>query len=425
MAAWPAGAQAPLSLTLDDALRRGVETSHRLAAATAGSESAEAAVAVRHAASRPLITAQAGALRTSHIVPFVLELPGNQSQLIYPDITDNYRTRVDLEWPLYTGGRLGALERASRLDADAVQHDVAAAESDLRLEITRAYWAYVTAIESLRVVQESERRIQAHVQDLRLRLAAGVVPRSDVFSAEAQQSRQRMLRIRARTVRDVAAATLSRLVGLDPGTAVDPVSTLEPPSALDAALIDLLEQARKQRPERAALERRVNGASEQQRAAAAGARPTIAAEGGLEYGRPNQLFFPREEAWKVSWRAAVNVSWVVFDGGSTRAQTAGAAATVRAAEQRLADFDSALAVEIRQGLSELESGRAEIDAADDSVHSAAEARRVVEDRFRAGVATSTDVRDAQVALLQAELDRTHAIATARLAEAALFRALGR
>ena len=80
---------------------------------------------------------------------------------------------------------------------------------------------------------------------------------------------------------------------------------------------------------------------------------------------------------------------------------------------------------MRQRTSELESSRAAIDAAEDAVRAATEASRVVGDRFNAGVATSTDRLDAQVALLQAELDRTQAIANARLAEARLARALGR
>jgi len=41
------------------------------------------------------------------------------------------------------------------------------------------------------------------------------------------------------------------------------------------------------------------------------------------------------------------------------------------------------------------------------------------------VATSTDVLDAQVARLQAELDRARAVAGVRMAEARLERALGR
>ena len=64
-------------------------------------------------------------------------------------------------------------------------------------------------------------------------------------------------------------------------------------------------------------------------------------------------------------------------------------------------------------------------AATDGARSAAEARRVVAERFNVGVATTTEVLDAQVALLQAELDRTRALASIRLAEARLDRALGR
>ena len=101
------------------------------------------------------------------------------------------------------------------------------------------------------------------------------------------------------------------------------------------------------------------------------------------------------------------------------------AATKRAAEARVADFDATLAFEVHQRLSEIESSRAAIAAADDAVTSASEARRVVGDRFAVGVATSTDVLDTQVALLQAALDRTQAIANARLAAARLDRALGK
>jgi outer membrane protein TolC len=96
-----------------------------------------------------------------------------------------------------------------------------------------------------------------------------------------------------------------------------------------------------------------------------------------------------------------------------------------AARERLAEFDSVLAVEMRQRALDIESGRAAIAAADDAVRAATEARRVVAERYRAGVATQTEVLDAEFALLQSELDRTRALAGVRLAEARLARALGR
>jgi len=281
------------------------------------------------------------------------------------------------------------------------------------------------------------------LKDVRNQLTAGLVPPSDVFTVEAQESRQRMLAVQARVARDVAEAELARLVGVAPGTALEAFGAATPegtPSAVPyesgtpraapyvataGSLATLIDLARHQRPERAALVKRRDAAAERSRAAAAGTKPIVAVGGGVDYARPNPRIFPREEAWRTSWDASVNVNWPLFDGGRARSEMAEAAASARAAQERLADFDASLAVEIRQRLSELEASRAAIDAASDAVRSAAEARRVLGERFAAGVATSTDVLDAHVALLQAELDRTQAVANAHLVEARLARALGK
>jgi len=423
-----AGAQGPgqpVRLTLDEAIARGLEASQHIAEAAARGDAADAAAGQRRAALMPQIAAQAGYTRTNHIDPFGVLLPNNQLQIIYPDIPNNYRSRLDLQWPVYTGGRLDALERAARIEATASGDDVAAARRDVALEISHAYWALVSAAAAVSVVEEAVRRVDAHLQDVRNQFAAGLVPPNDVLSVEAQESRQRMLAIQARGARDVAAAELARLAGLAPGTAIEPAAELDAPAAEASAIDALVEAARSRRSDRAALVKRAEAADERARAAAAGTKPALAAAGGLDYARPNPRIFPREERWRTSWDVSVNASWQLFDGGRVRAEVAEAAALGRAARARLTDLDAALDLEIRQRVTELESSRAAISAGEDAVRSATEARRVVGDRFRAGVATSTEVVDAQVALLQAELDRTRAIANARIARARLDRALGR
>ena len=89
------------------------------------------------------------------------------------------------------------------------------------------------------------------------------------------------------------------------------------------------------------------------------------------------------------------------------------------------EFDSQLGVEVRQRALELESAVAAVAAATSGVTAAADARRVVDERYRAGVIAGIEVLDAEYALLQAQLDLTRAQATVRLAEARLTRALGR
>jgi outer membrane protein TolC len=263
------------------------------------------------------------------------------------------------------------------------------------------------------------------VRDVRNQLSAGLVPPNDVLSAEAQASRQRMLAAQARSQREVSEAELARLVGATPGTPIETAAATDVVPAAEAALDQLIATARAQRPERAGLAKRLEAAGERETAAAAGAKPTVAVGGGVDYAQPNPRIFPREEAWRSSWDASINVSWPLFDGGRSRSEVAGASANARVLRERLAEFDSVVATEIRQRLSEAASSRVAIEAATDAVRAATEARRVVSDRFAAGVATSTDVLDAQGALLQAELDRTQAIATARLADARLARAVGR
>jgi outer membrane protein TolC len=417
-------AAVPLTLTLDDAVARALAASHRIEESRARTDAASAVADARQAATRPQVAAAGGYTRTNHVDEFGILLPNNQLRIIYPDIPDNYRARLDLQWPVYTAGRLAALEDAARREAAASQRDVDGTSADVRLDVTRAFWALVVARETERVVNESLSRMGQHVRDVRNQLDAGLVPPNDVLTAQAQEARQRMLSVQARGNREVAEADLARLTGVEAGTPIVPDATLAPPT-IDATADSLIAEALQNRPERQALEQRIAAGELRQGAASAGRKPVVALAGGVDYARPNPRIFPRLGEWRESWDAGVTVSWPVFDGGRVQAESAEAAATTRALRARLAELDSTIALDIRQRMSELAASRAAVEAADVSVQAATEARRVIGDRFEAGVATSTDVVDAQVTILQAELDRTQAIAAARLAEARLHRAVGR
>jgi len=414
---------APIRLSLDDAIARGLSASHRVAEGTARQDAADAAAGARHAATMPQVTALAGYTRTNHVQEFTIPLSPLQSGVLYPDAPDNYRARLDAQWPLYTGGRLDALADAAQKDAAASAADVDALRTDLRFEITRAYWALFLADESLRVFDESLERARRQAVDAQNQLDAGLVPPSDVLSARAQESRQQMLRIQAGTTRISAEAELARLVGLQPGAAIQPDGSAAQDQAA-APYSALLARALEQRQDRRALVVRLAGAESREKAAAAGRTPTVALAGGIDYANPNPKIFPRQERWRNTWDASVNVSWALFDGGKTKADAAEAAASKRAIQARIDELDSMVALDIRRRLAERDASRAAIDAAQAGFTAATEAYRVLGDRFRAGVATITDLLTAQVAVTQASLDRTQATVNSYIVDAGLRRALG-
>lgn len=418
-------ASAQTLLSLEEAITRGMQESHRLGELRERSKAAEATVHVREAASAPQVSVLAGYTRTNHVEEFGVPSSNGMLHVIYPDIPDNYRSRVDLQWPIYAGGRDRALVRAAEAEAASTASDLEAARADLRLEITRSYWALLTAEEASRVLEGAVTRAEAHLADVRSRFASGLVPPNDVLTVEAQRSHQQLLAIEAANQREQAAADLRRLIGAPPEMPLVLARRVDEPAPAPPLVDDLIAQAKAARPERQAMVRRIDAAGERVAAAAAGRRPWVSVAGGVDYARPNPRIFPRQSTWRESWDASLNVSWLLWDGGRVRAEVAEATASKAAAAERLQEFDRTIELEVRQRTLDLDSARAAIAAANDAVRSATEARRVVAERFAVGVATNTDVIDAQAALLQAELERTRAFANLRLADARLTRAVGR
>lgn len=428
-------AQGPLRLTLSDAISRGLETSHRIAEVKAREEGARAAAKGAELAKRPILSASAGYSRTNHVDEFSIPQPNGTFVVVYPDIPNNIVSRVGLHWPIYTAGRTDALERAAEAEASAVGAEIDSVRADLRFEIARAYWAAVTAREAVRVLEESTARAEAQLGDARQRFKVGLIPPNEVSSLEAQRSREQAQFFEARNIRESALIDLRRLIGVRHDTVIDLVDPLEGAQSLsrrsspegpraEADAQDLIKNALESRPERKAMVLRLGGFEARQQAALTGNKPTINLTGGVDYANPNPRIFPRKGEWQESWDVGVNVNWNFFDFGRTKAQAAEASAAVLATRERIAEFDAIVAADVQQRLLDVDTSHAMVNAARDAVRSAAEARRVVADRFAAGVATSTDVLVAQVALLEAELSRTRALASVRLAEARLERSIG-
>jgi outer membrane protein len=439
-------------LTPDEAIARALAHSQRLAEAEARAAAAEASVESRRAAERPALSVSAGYTRTNHVDEFGVPQPDGRLRVIYPDIPDNYFTRATLQWPIYTAGRTDALIRAADAEARATAADVRVARADLRLEVVRAFWALVTATESVAVFEDALTRADAHLGDVRSRFENGLIPPNEVASVEAQRARQQMLLIEARNFRSSVLEDLRRLTGITADITVPrfsgssrgfstPVPTGVLPggsaggsrtegsrtegSRTEGSRTEGSQTEGSLRAEQEALRARLAAADERIEAVRAGRKPTVSFLAGADYANPNPRIFPRADRWQTSWDVGVVASWAVWDGGRVAAEAAEADAAARALRARQADLDALITTEVRQRRLDLDSAHAALEAAEVAVRSADEARRIVSERFTVGVATSTDVLDAQLALLQAELDRTRALANIRLAEARLDRAEGR
>ena len=201
---------APMRLTLDEAIARGLEASPRLEELSAAGRRARRR-RQREAAQQPQIAAIAGYTRTNHVEEFGVPNASGGVRVIYPDIPEqravaNRSAVADLHrrpsaGAHARGGRGGRRRRAgSRGGARRSQ-----AGDHARV------LAVLTARASVDVVRQALERTGAHLNDVRNQFGVGLVPPSDVLTIEAQHARQQMLSIEAENILETTTAEFKRL----------------------------------------------------------------------------------------------------------------------------------------------------------------------------------------------------------------------
>ena len=152
--------------------------------------------------------------------------------------------------------------------------------------------------------------------------------------------------------------------------------------------------------------------------------PQIALAAGVDYARPNQRIIPPKDRYDGTWDVGVTLQWNVWDWMTASSQTAQAQATVRQAEAGIEQLTNAVRLEVTQYARRIEDARELVRAAQTGVRAAEESRRIVGEKFERGTASTTEVLDAEVALLQARLSLTRAGSELKMNDARLRRAMG-
>jgi len=412
-----------LELRLEEALDRALEASARLEEQAALEEAALYGTKRARADRLPDVRLSLSYTRNSEVPEFgVPGLPGQG--ILFPSIENNYRSRIGLSVPLYTGGRLDSQVDAAENEHQAAGSDRAGARADLLLETIAAYWNLFRLLESERVLARGVSSLEAHRVDAENRRRVGLVAVNEVLAVDVEKERAELNRLRAQNGGSVAAANLCRLLGLSPETELVLTEPIDRPAVKPEEAAGLVARALENRPERRALLERLAAA----RARAAAARgdwfPAVALSGGYDYNNPNLKVLPPREAWRSTWDVGVSLSWSVFDSGRRQADEGRARAQADALQKRLEDADARIALDVRARRLDLLLEQEAIRVGEKAFASAEENQRVARERYRAGLIPSSELLDAEIVLLRAGLERTEAGVGARTAEAALDRAVG-
>ncbi len=427
-----------MRLTLDDAIAWALEVSPGLAATAALQREADAAVWGARAAGLPALDLSAGYGRYSDVPEFAIALPGGSEVAISPNLPEAWRARVAASLPIYTGGRVSAATGAARWERQAAADDLLHARADLKLEVIAAYWNLFTLRESASVLGEALAAYESHLEDARHRAQVGLAARSEVLAVTVERDRAELGRVQAAGAAAAAEENLRRLLAVSDRTVIELASqpAIVPAGAPSArergetgtdavSLIDsLVALALTNRPDRTALAARVEAARARIRSERGARRPQLAAIAGYDYANPNRRFTPAQAEWKGTWDASLNLTLPLFDSGRISAATARAQARAEAIQAQESDLEQRIRLEVALRLIERRTAETAVGVSERALDSAREDERVTRDRYREGVADSSELLDAETRRLRAALDHTEAQARLRLAQANLERAVG-
>lgn len=397
---------ATLPLSLEDAVRRGLE--HNLAVVLARQQQ-DAASGRQLQALNPLmpnIDAQATRARQQINIEALGFRPGLLAQLppgffpvgpaFNPIITvELVSAQANLQQALFNASAFEE-HRAARDGQSAAEYDALSTRDLAILTVASSYLevlADAANVDNARSLLQADTVLLQQVKDAH---QAGTATHLDQLRAQVLYEEQQQALIAAQNALDKAKITLERQIGLPAGQPIQLTDTTPYADLEEMGLAGALQTAYAQRPDYKSMQAQVRAAEHQYKAARMERLPSLSFQGN--YGVTGTV----GSVYHGTFLAAGNLSVPLFREASLRGDRDVAQAGLQRAQSQLADLHEKIGAQVRDSLLDIAATRHLVDVARSNVALAEQSLRDTTDRFQNGVDDTLPVVEAQAALAAAQ-----------------------
>jgi outer membrane protein TolC len=403
-------------LTIEDAVRIGLDNHPRIKSANERIGSQEAVLGQQMAAYYPTIN-------------FNNRYQSSQSSTSggAENAADTFSSQASFNMTLYNFGKREGNVQAARDTLDATKQDYATTTQDIVLAIKQAYYVYLGAQELVRVRQETVRSRDLLVRQARGFYEVGTRARIDVARAEANLFSAQADLIAAENAVKIAWVTLRNAMG-SPRLPEQPVAPDSPEVELSMNLAGARNVAFDARTELKSFEAQRRASDQLIATARRGHLPDLLFD--ASYGRRhvsdqqlngrNLNTFPLQPTWSVG----LNFNIPIFDGFRTThrvEETLHNYYNIRAQEE---DRRQLIALEVEQSYLRVVELQERIKATDSAARAAKENLDLAQGRYQVGVGSIIEVTDAETLYTDAQTTYIRTIYEYKIADAQLARAMG-
>lgn len=372
-------------LTLDQCLTLAYQNSKQLKIATKSVEIAQEGVRVAEAGLWPTVGYTLAAVKYEK---------GTVSTGFSTEVSQG---SISVSQNLYTGGMTVSSIKLAKLGLNSALEDQRKAKQQLILDVKSAYYQVWLAGQLVVVQQASYDNLAKHYQQIKNFYQVGTKSRYDLLQAEVQYQGLKPQLIQAENNLVIAKLGLATTIGIDKERQFlisDDPSKIQLPKSVELALQDMLDQAYKDRPELRQL-KMVNEINKLKTDIAyAGYKPKVKLTGsyegeGVDYNPSN---------WDKSWSLTLGIGGNFFDGFKTPAEVAQAKDTEDKSILNESYIRDNIRLGVQKSLQDLKGDLETIFASQNNIELSKENLRLTQARFNAGMATTMDIMDAELAL---------------------------
>ena len=392
-----AAQQAPLQVTLAEAVRRALDVQPAVVQARGAVTTAGWQKRAAYGAFLPTVVLNSSASRQN------ARTVGGIGVQIDPG-TYTYNTGLSASLDLFTGFK----RLADYKNADATEDAADAGLVNQRYQVTATtHQLFFTALADEELVRVAQAQVDRAKEELQIsvnKFQAGAATRSDTLTSTVDLGNAQLALLQAQANLATAQGNLARQIGVDGPVRAVPDSQL--PALPDTT--GMRATALQQAPAVAQATAQERAASASVWASRSQFWPTLLATYSTSSQGPTKPWDGFDATNKNLNRLQIALQWPLFNGFLREQAVAQSSVSLDAARVQAADTRRQLGAQLTQYLAATFTAYAQIGITGANVVAAAEALRVQQERYRLGAATLLDLLTAEANLTQAQVNQVQA-----------------
>lgn len=421
------GQQPARRITLEEALRIGLENNRDLKTAQLEVEGAEARVREAWGYALPSIDLSGRYTRSLErpvfFLPDFADLNSGRTVPVEIGTAHAFDMTLSARQTLFNSTVIVGVGAAG-VYADVARQLYRQKQLETVANVRKAFYSALLAAEVRDLMRANLQNAEENLRNVQTLAGQGLVSEYDQLRAEVGVENLRPEVIRADNNYALSLDALRSTMGIGVSETIDIDGSLEHHRIPEEVLDGAAETALRQNPGLQALKLQIEVNEAFVSAERSNYLPILSAFGTLQYQAAKNTFAFSSNDFFRSAQVGLSLSFSLFQGLQTSARVDQAQIEVRKSEEQLARAETDLRTLVHSLILQIRQAQERIDAQQKTVEQAERGYRIATTRFLNGAGTQLEVNDAQLALTQARVNRIQAVYDHLVASAGLEQVLG-